>query len=105
MLRLENQRLNEFAQHLAKDNKTKKKVVAPAPASSKPKSNTPTLFAATVPKGIRPGQTFQVSVKGTEYGVTCPANARSRQTIHVPIKLNVSRTTRTKYAYFWSGYF
>merc|ERR1712161_88633 len=96
LLREENKRLKR----LAKNNKTKKKAVAPAqaPSSSKPKSNAPTLFAATVPKGIRPGQTFKVSVKGTEYVVTCPANAKSGTTIHVPIKMSVSRTTATMYA-------
>merc|ERR1712194_604478 len=72
LLREENKRLKR----LAKNNKTKMKTVAPAPSSSKPKSNTPTLFAATVPKGIRPGQTFKVSVKGTEYVVICPANEK-----------------------------
>merc|ERR1712194_856832 len=93
LLREENERLKRLAKH----NKTKMKALAPAPSSSKPKSNIP-LFAATVPKGIRPGQTFKVSVKGTEYVVICPANARSGQTIHVPIKMNVSRTTTTMYA-------
>jgi len=48
---------------------------------------TGTLFAVTVPKGVRPNQTFNAQVNGQKYLVTCPPNAKPGQTIRVPIKL------------------
>ena len=91
---------NEKLKRIAKKNRNKKTAASSASSAPKPapKSSSDTqLFAATVPKHIRPGQTFKVNVKGTDYVVTCPRNAKGGQVIHVPIKIISQRTGPTLY--------
>ena len=70
------------------------------PPVTAPKSDGTKLFAATIPKGVRPGQAFKISVQGQQFSVTCPRNTRPGQTIHVPIKLvpQNNKTQPTMYA-------
>jgi septum formation inhibitor MinC len=85
LLKEENEKLKRIAKKNAK--KAKASAAAPKPsACPKPQSDTQ-LFAATVPIHIRPGQKFKVHVKGQQYVVVCPRNARGGQIIHVPIKI------------------
>jgi septum formation inhibitor MinC len=77
---------NEKLKRIAKKNAKKAKAAPKPSACPKPQSDTQ-LFAATVPIHIRPGQKFKVHVKGQQYVVVCPRNARGGQIIHVPIKI------------------
>ena len=45
----------------------------------------PTLFAVTVPKGVKPNQKFQIKVSGRTLLVKCPPNAKGGQNIYVPV--------------------
>merc|ERR1711959_241434 len=78
------------------ERKTKKKSSKKSKKSKTIEGDGCTLYAATIPKGVRPGQTFKVAINGKEYTVTCPRNTRAGQTIHIPIK--TEQTKRTLYA-------
>jgi hypothetical protein len=89
LLKEENKRLKR----IAKKNKNKKATPKPCPRQ---KSDI-TLYSATVPRGIRPGQTFKVTVKGSECIAKCPPNARGGQVINISIRIIEQKSTTTMY--------
>jgi septum formation inhibitor MinC len=88
LLKEENEKLKRIAKKNAKKakaalaascQKPKPSCPKPKPSFPKPQSSDTQLFAVKVPRHIRPGQTFKVHIKGQEYVVVCPRNARGGQ--------------------------
>merc|ERR1711865_459762 len=75
-------RLQEENERLKKEKKRLKKSSAAAAAAAGTK-----MYESTIPRGIQPGQSFNVTIQGKLYSVKCPPNGRPGQTIQVPIKL------------------
>jgi hypothetical protein len=81
LLKEENEKLKRIAKKNAKKAKAASAASCPKPKPSfpKPQSSDTQLFAVKVPRHIRPGQTFKLHIKGQEYVVVCPRNARGGQ--------------------------
>merc|ERR1711865_390860 len=77
-------RLQEENERLKKEKKRLKKSSAAAAAVAVAGTK---MYESTIPRGIQPGQSFNVTIQGKLYSVKCPPNGRPGQKIKVPTKL------------------